>query len=85
MAIIRFEGQETEVSDGSKILEACEEMGVPFGCQDGLCGTCISTVLQGMENLEPVNVKEEEMGLAKDQRLMCQCVIRGGLVEIACD
>lgn len=81
MAIIRFEGREAELPDGSPILGACEKLGMPFGCHDGLCGACISTVLRGIENLLPKNDKEIDMDLAENERLPCQCVIIGGLVE----
>lgn len=81
MAKIVFEGQEKEVPDNSPIQLACEELGMPFGCTDGLCGTCRCTVVSGMENLEPVNEKEEDMGLDENERLPCQLVIKAGVVE----
>lgn len=81
MAKVRFEGEEKELADGSKVLETCEALGMPFGCTDGLCGTCRCTVVSGMENLKPLNEKEEDMDLGPDERLACQCVITGGLVE----
>lgn len=80
MATIRFEGEEREVADGSRIQEACEDMGMPFGCTDGLCGTCRCTVVSGMENLEPMNEKEEDMDLLKGERLACQLHIKSGEV-----
>ncbi len=85
MATIRFEGRDAEVADGTKILRTAEELGLPFGCQDGICGTCMSTVLQGMENLEVRNEKELDMDIPDDQRLVCQCVIKSGLVELSVD
>lgn len=83
MATICFEGQSVTVADGEKILARCEEMGVPLGCQDGLCGTCIVTVLKGSDNLAPSNDKEVDMDLDEGQRLACQCVIVSGEVHIA--
>ena len=85
MATIRYEGDERVVPDGSALLEACEEMNYPFGCQDGLCGTCLCTVITGMENLAPKNEKELDYALEGEERLVCQCVINGGLVEIEMD
>jgi ferredoxin len=85
MATIKFEGEEKEIEDGSKVLEAAEELGVPFGCQDGVCGTCMATVVDGKDNLEPLNEKEEEMDMAKGQRLVCQCKIVAGSVEFSLD
>lgn len=81
MAIIRFEGVEREVPDNSRIQEECEEMGMPFGCTEGICGTCRCEVVSGMENLEPRNDKEEDMDLEGNERLACQCVIKTGTVE----
>jgi ferredoxin len=81
MAVIRFEDVEREVPDNSRIQRICEEMGMPFGCTEGLCGTCRCVVVSGMENLEPRNEKEEDMDLEDDERLACQCIIRTGTVE----
>lgn len=83
MGKIRFEGSEMAIEDGAKILETCDDLGVPFGCQDGLCGTCIVTIVSGGNNLEPKNDKEEAMGLRDNERLACQCVLREGDVEVA--
>lgn len=80
MAIIVIDGQEQEVPDGSPIMNACDDLGVPFACRAGICATCIITVTEGMENLMPKTQAEEDMGLASDQRLACQAVIRSGKV-----
>lgn len=85
MAKIRFEGEEQDLPDGSKILEACEELGVPFGCQDGVCGTCIAMVVSGADNLDEKTEKERDMDLKESQRLACQCSIKSGIVEISVD
>lgn len=85
MAILKFEGEEREVEDGASVVEACEAMGLPFGCQDGLCGTCMSTVTEGAENLPPKNEKEEDFDLPEGQRLVCQCTVKGGTVEFCLD
>ena len=83
MATIRFEGEEREIADGSSVQELCEEMGLPFGCTEGLCGTCRSTIIEGMKNLGPLNDREEDMGLEDGERLACQCVIISGSVEFS--
>ena len=85
MATVRFEGEERELPDGSGILDACEEMGMPFGCTEGLCGTCRSIVVEGFENLEPLNEQEEDMDLEDGERLVCQCVIKSGIVHFSID
>jgi ferredoxin len=85
MAIIRFEEEEREVADGSNVMEACEDMGLPFGCTDGICGTCMSVPSAGAFNLESMTEKELDFDLPKGQRLACQCVIKGGEVEFILD
>lgn len=83
MAKIIAYGKEVDLPDNSPIIQACEELGVPFGCRAGQCGTCIITVEEGMENLEPKNYQEESMGLLENQRLACQARIRTGVVVIS--
>ncbi len=83
MAKVVFEGQSREVPDGTRVLHPCEDLGMPFGCTEGDCGTCRCTVVSGMENLGPVNVKEEDMALEAGERLACQCTIKSGTVEFA--
>jgi ferredoxin len=82
VAVLRFEDDELDVPDGERILEYAEQLGVPFGCQDGVCGTCRCRVISGIEYLGTRNDKEEDMDLDPDERLVCQCVISGGEVEI---
>jgi len=80
MATIIIDGEEKQVADGSPIMDACDDLGVPFACRVGICGTCVITILEGMENLAPKTQGEEDMGLADDQRLACQAVINSGTV-----
>jgi ferredoxin len=83
MAKIVFEGETREVPDGTRVFETCEEMGMPFGCTEGVCGTCRCTVVSGMENLSPKNTKEDDMDLDDGERLACQCTIKSGTVEFS--
>ncbi len=83
MATIEFEGKTREVDDHGSVMEECEDMGVPFGCMAGECGTCCVYVEEGMENLEPKNHAEEGMNLGRDERLCCQLKIKTGYVRIA--
>lgn len=83
MAKLIFEDDIIEVEAGF-IVEACEELGIPFGCRGGTCGTCEITVLKGMEYLSKKTESEIDFGLEDDSRLACQCVIKNeGCVEIA--
>jgi len=74
--------QEIDVADGSKIVDAIEEAGVPIGCSNGVCGTCEIEVLEGMENFSERNSEETDLGMEGKKRLGCQCVIKSGTVKI---
>lgn len=85
MAKLILENDETEVElpDGSDIQEACEEAGVPFACTEGVCGTCVVEVSEGMENLSEFSEAEEDfLGELDCERLACQCKIKCGHVKI---
>ena len=83
MSKLRADAGEVSVGDGDQIIEAAEQLGTPFGCRAGMCGTCRIEVLEGMENLEPRNEREVAMGLEDSPfRLACQCKIRKGMVKI---
>lgn len=86
MALLSFEhnDEEVELEEDESLAEKCEEAGVPFACTEGVCGTCVIEVLEGMENLsEPT--QEEKDFLGDDtccERLACQCKIKSGKVRI---
>lgn len=85
MAKLIFEDtqEEVELPDGSPLVEACEAAGVPFACTEGVCGTCVVEVTEGMENLSPFNEAEADfLGELDRERLACQCQIRGGCVKL---
>ncbi len=75
-------GKSVEVVDGDEIRDACDELGVPFGCQNGLCGTCMIDVVSGEENLSEITEQEEILERDKKHRLACQCHIKEGEVGI---
>ncbi len=86
MAKIIFDHNEEEIEleDNSPIADICEEAGVPFACTEGVCGTCVIEVTEGMENLSSPT-EEEEAFLGDDtcgERLACQCKIKQGTVRI---
>ncbi len=75
--------EEYELEDGAPITETCEEAGVPFACTEGVCGTCVIEVTEGMENLSSFTQEEEDfLGDLDNERLACQCQIKGGCVKI---
>lgn len=79
-------GDQIETAQGSFLKDAVREKGWPiaFGCEDGVCGTCIIQVHKGKENLNPLSQNEEqtlEMMCMKDgeHRLCCQCKVNGDI------
>lgn len=85
MAKLIFETtkEEVEVEDGSSLQEPCEAAGVPFACTEGVCGTCVIEVTEGMENLSPFNEAEQDfLGDLGCERLACQCKVRSGTVKM---
>jgi ferredoxin len=67
-------------------LAQAEGASVPFGCEQGICGTCLSHVVSGAENISPVEDQETEtlgaMGAEPGQRLLCQCRVQNGDIVV---
>ena len=82
MAKLILNDEEIEIEDGENIVDHIEEAGVPIGCSNGVCGTCEVEVLDGMDNLSPVNQEEEDLGMEGNKRLGCQCEILSGTVKM---
>jgi ferredoxin len=77
-------GTEIELKDGSNITEACEKAGIPFACSgEGICGSCLVEVVEGMKNLSPPTEAEKDfLGDVSKQRLACQCNILRNTVKL---
>lgn len=82
MAKLIIDDQEYDVADGTKIDELCENAGIPFSCNSGVCGTCQIEIIEGAENLNELNDEEDELGMDENNRLSCQCVIKSGIVKV---
>lgn len=82
--IFDHNGEEIDLPDDSRIAEACEEAGVPFACEEGVCGTCAVEIVEGQENLNPPTQEEKDFlgDGTTDERLACQCRIKNGCVRI---
>lgn len=77
------QGETFDLEEGASIREACESMGVPFPCSDGICGGCTITVIDGMKNLSDYTEAEQEfLGDKKNERLACQCRILKDSVKL---
>lgn len=77
-------GDEVDVESGESIQEACSDAGVPFACEEGVCGTCIIQILSGMDNLSEFTQEEEDFlgDIDSGERLACQCKMKQGEVTI---
>ncbi|MCG5530529.1 (2Fe-2S)-binding protein [Halorhodospira halochloris] len=68
---------------GSRVIELSDKVGsgIAYGCREGDCGTCLMTVVEGMENLsEPSSVEKKllkENVAGKNDRVACQAQILG--------
>ncbi|MCL5729948.1 MAG: (2Fe-2S)-binding protein [Candidatus Pacearchaeota archaeon] len=74
-------GEAKEIKEGSEIREVIEKLGVPFGCEEGICGTCMIDVLEGESNLSELTEQEKDLMRDKKHRLACQCKIKKGEVK----
>ena len=73
-----------DVAIDTPIKDVCEKNGIPFACEEGICGTCIVEVEEGGENLSKMTQEEIDF-LGEDEeveRLACQCKIKNGNVKI---
>ncbi len=77
-------GEEVEVEEGASLKEVTREKGWPiaYGCEDGVCGTCIVEIEEGAENLSKIGDVEAqtlEVMMMNDgkHRLACQCKVKG--------
>mgnify|MGYP000125954014 CR=1 len=83
MGKIILNGEERTVEDNEPIVDAIEEMGVPIGCSNGVCGTCEVEIISGSEHLNPINEEEEDLGMTDNRRLGCQLhITNNGTVEM---
>jgi len=77
-----------EVGEPGSILDVALHHGVEIehACHGyAACGTCHVIVKEGMENLSPIEEKEEDMlesasGLTLRSRLACQAIVFGDVV-----
>jgi ferredoxin len=84
MAKLILNDEPIEIEDGAPLKPDCEEAGLPFACEEGICGTCIVEVEEGMEHLSSYTEEERDF-LGEEEtgeRLACQCRIQGGCVSL---
>ncbi|MEL6419806.1 MAG: 2Fe-2S iron-sulfur cluster-binding protein [Pseudomonadota bacterium] len=73
---------------GTRIIEVSEKVGsgIIYGCREGDCGTCMTRVEAGVENLSEPSALEakvlKENLAGRNDRLACQCQVLGGDVKV---
>ena len=77
-------GQTADAQVDQLLREIIQTQGwpIPFGCENGICGTCLITIGVGKENLNPAKEIEQQtleaMGqMDGEHRLACQCSVKG--------
>lgn len=87
MPKVRFKDDdlEVEVETDANLRDTALDQGasIPFGCEQGICGTCLISVPSGAENISEMEDQEKEtldaMGAEPGQRLACQCRVHGDI------
>ena len=79
-----------DVEDNYAMIDMCEthDTSILFGCRDGACGACMIKVTKGAENLSPIQDDEkdflETMAAEPNERLACQCRVKGDVtIEVS--
>lgn len=81
MAKVIYNKKNIEIANNTE-MKFLESEGILFGCSSGVCGVCKVKISKGMENLTPITEDEEMHSLEQNERLLCQCKIKQGVVEI---
>ncbi|MEM4295562.1 MAG: 2Fe-2S iron-sulfur cluster-binding protein [Candidatus Anstonellales archaeon] len=75
-----------ELNDGESLGTLDGKCSILFACHEGVCGSCLTHVVEGMENLEQPSEYEKGqlsmMGAQPDQRLLCITKIKSGSVKL---
>jgi ferredoxin len=71
-------GLTVTVPAGTRLIEVSEKVGagITYGCREGECGTCLTRVVSGHENLASPSVLEDQVlkdiEAPRRHRLACQ-------------
>ncbi len=86
MPKVTFQGteQSVDVEEGALLREVTQKNGwpIPYGCENGICGTCLITIPEGSDNLSEIGEHEAQTLKAMGKtdgthRLACQCKVMG--------
>ena len=75
-------GKSKNLGEDELIRDAAEKLDVPFGCEEGICGTCMIDIIEGEDNLSELTEAEKDLLRDKRHRLACQCRIKKGDVKL---
>lgn len=76
------------VPAGTRIIEISEKVGagITYGCREGECGTCLTRIETGSDQLSEPSALEQrvlrENMAGRDERLACQCQVLSGEVIV---
>ncbi|MBN2905372.1 MAG: (2Fe-2S)-binding protein [Rhodobacteraceae bacterium] len=76
------------VPSGTRIIEISEKIGsgITYGCREGECGTCITHIIEGQDNLSDPSALElrvlKDNLAGRNDRLACQCQVLEGTVKV---
>lgn len=77
-----------DVKEDYPLIDMCEDhdTSILFGCRDGACGACMVKVVEGSDFINPPSEDEKEfletMAAEPNERLACQCKVKGGDIVI---
>jgi len=60
-------------------LHRREILPIVFGCRIGQCGICKIKILKGLENINKKTKAEKSFTDESNERLACQCLIKGDI------
>jgi ferredoxin len=76
------------VPAGTRLIEVSEKVGagITYGCREGECGTCLTKVVAGAENLAEPSVLEDQVlkdcFAPRGHRLACQAQVLSGAIVV---
>lgn len=88
MPVIRFEKNipEIQVEKGASLMDSLLAAGLPVASSchgDGICAKCRIIIIEGFENLSPVNNLEtllrDRLKIQKQYRISCQTQVLGDI------
>jgi len=76
-------GNSAQCNAGDRLQDVAQsqDLGIAFGCENGICSTCLIQIKNGIENLSEKTEQEEftldARGADDNMRLACQCQVNG--------